>query len=121
VLYIQLLPRHISYFRTKLYAISLNFLKQEFQLVNSSIFPLAASKKSPHYFGESNYTLLKHSHTYQLRAFAFEDRATEEKGGAPGKANNWIKDCSAVFNWACKYGVVPDHFLNPCLGLGKFK
>ena len=53
---------------------------------------------------------------YQLRAFAFEDGATEEKDGAPGKANNWIKDCSAVFNWACKYGVTPDHFFNPCMG-----
>ena len=72
-------------------------------------------------FGDVNYTLLKRSHMYQLRAFAFEDGATEEKDGAPGKANNWIKDCSAVFNWACKYGVAPDHFSNPCEGLGKLK
>ena len=39
--------------------------------------------------------------------------------GAPGKANNWIKDCSAVFDWACKSGVAPDHFNNPCTKLGK--
>ncbi len=70
-------------------------------------------------FGEIDYTHIQRRHVYKLRAFAFEEGATEEKDGAPGKANNWIKDLSGLFRWAIKSGIAPDYFQNPCAGLGK--
>ena len=72
-------------------------------------------------FGKQDYTLIKRSHMYKFRAFVFEMGGTEEKPGYPGRANSWVKDVSAVFKWACRSGVAPDHFSNPCEGLGKLK
>lgn len=72
-------------------------------------------------FGDQDYTLLQRSHMYKFRAFAFEMGATDEVPGYPGRANTWIKDISAVFKWATQFGVAPDHFQNPCAGLGKLK
>lgn len=72
-------------------------------------------------FGEQDYTLLGRTQMYQLRAYAFEVNATEIKDGESGKANNWMKDLSALFKWAIRSGIAPDHFSNPCTGLGKLK
>ena len=72
-------------------------------------------------FGDQNYTLLRKRNIYQLRQYKYEEGATETKDGAPGAANNWAKDLSALFTWAIRQDIVPDQFVHPCRDIEKLK